>query len=402
MTPELSRALTEIERRLTASSLTLSADPVDYGARLTLSDERGRSLSGTLYHSPRKGRFTLTLAPSEERVLVQALADAARDVCDARVSGDQAALQDAQAPVSGIPALDRHLVEALPRLQAAGLFPESMDPIPHGLKLVFTGERGAATVSLYHSAKKGLSVVAGAGKAGALANRAAALLRPVSELPDAEQSLGRWVGTDEAGKGDYFGPLVTSGVLLDGDSAEEVVGLGAADSKRLGRKQLAELAGILRRVLGDCAATVAVGPRRYNELYEDMRRRGQKLNALLAWTHGRVVRDLIDRGHTFDAVVVDRFASQALIQRSMPAGTNLIARPRAEDNPAVAAASILARDTYMRQLRKLSNELGVELSPGAGPPVLRLGRQLVQRHGADVLRRAGKLHFRTTQTILGE
>ena len=400
MRPELADALQRLEGLLAARQLTLESTPVEYGAKLAVTAADGRSLHGTLYFSTRKSRFTLTLPPSDQRDLVEALGEGAQTVCDARVSGGQAALVDRDAPASGIREIDELLVVALPRMHAAGLFPESMDPIAHGLKLVFPAGKKPAVVSIYHSQKKGLSVVPGGGPGKAVAQQVAALLRPEPALPEEELALSRWAGTDEAGKGDYFGPLVTCGVVLDTDLAEEIVGMGAMDSKRLAGGRIESLARTLRRVLGDRAATVVVGPQRYNQLYDQMRARGQKLNHLLAWCHGRVVKDLAERRHPFDAVVVDRFASRSLIQRSIPAGIELIARPRAEDNPAVAAASILARDTYVRRLQRLSDEIGFKLTPGAGPPVIRTGKKVVERHGSDALGRIGKLHFRTTETIL--
>ncbi len=401
MRPELADALERLERRLDARGLTLETSPVEYGAKLTVAAADGRALQGTLYFSTRKSRFTLTLPPSDDRDLVEALGESAQAVCDARVSGGQAALVDRDAPASGIPEIDELLVAALPRMHAAGLFPEAMDPIAHGLKLVFPAGKKPAVVSIYHSRKKGLSVVPGGGPGKAVADQVAALLRPEPRLPENELALTRWAGTDEAGKGDYFGPLVTCGVVLDSDLADELTSMGVMDSKRLVGARIESLARTLRRVVGDRAATVVVGPERYNQLYDQMRARGQKLNHLLAWCHGRVVKDLSERRHPFDAVVVDRFASRSLIQRSIPRGIELIARPKAEDNPAVAAASILARDTYVRRLQRLSDELGVKLTPGAGPPVIRQGKAVVERHGRDVLARIGKLHFRTTETILG-
>ncbi len=293
----------------------------------------------------------------------------------------------------------------MPALHAEGLYPAEMDPIPYGLKLVFElGGGTKATVNMYFSKKNGLSVVPGKGPAAAVADHIAELLRPAPSggASATERALKRWVGTDEAGKGDYFGPLTCAAVLLGKDTAAQVVKLGATDSKRLSNDRVLDLSIKLHRLLGSKAATVTIGPARYNELYATFRRSGSKLNGLLAWTHARAVKDLQDRGHDFDAVVIDRFATDTVIRRAMPEGLRFIARPRAEDNPAVAAASILARAAYLHGLVKLTKEHGVKLTSGAGDPVLRQGRELVQRHGAGILRQVGKHHFRTTQTILGE
>jgi len=304
------------------------------------------------------------------------------------------------APVSGIPEIDEHLAAVLPALHEAGWYPEEMVPIDYGLKLLFPWHRKPIAVTIYFSKKKGLSVVAGQGPDREVAQDIAALMRPAtaSGAGDEERGLARWIGTDEAGKGDYFGPLVAAAVLLDRDGAEAVQRMGATDSKRLSDEAVRSLAGRLRGQLGDRCAVVAVGPRRYNELYEQFRG-GRGLNGLLAWCHGRAVQDLVERHDPPDAVVVDKFASDGVIRRALPRGLRLIARTKAEDNPAVAAASILARARYLAALQKLSDELGVRLTPGAGDPVIRAGRELVRRRGADALREAGKLHFRTTDTI---
>ena len=46
------------------------------------------------------------------------------------------------------------------------------------------------------------------------------------------------IGTDESGKGDFFGPLVIAGVLVDEKSAEIFTSLGIKDSKKLTDKKM--------------------------------------------------------------------------------------------------------------------------------------------------------------------
>ena len=41
------------------------------------------------------------------------------------------------------------------------------------------------------------------------------------------------IGTDESGKGDFFGPLVIAGVLVDEKNAQHFLNLGIKDSKKL-------------------------------------------------------------------------------------------------------------------------------------------------------------------------
>jgi len=399
MLPDVERGIDRLRDHL--ADCTIEAQAIDYGAKLAVTDERGRHARATLYYSPRKRRYTLTVAGGGDPELGAAIATAAETLPGARVTRPPTSEPRQAAPVSGIPEVDTHVAEVLPRLHANGLFPEEMDPIPYGLKLVFPEGKHNAVVNVYFSKKKGLSIVAGPGPAQKQAEAIIGLMRSAPQAPAAEAALARWIGTDEAGKGDYFGPLVVAGAHVDRASAEQLVALGATDSKRLNDDRIRKLDAEIRRLLRSGIATVIVGPRRYNELYADFSRRGSKLNGLLAWGHGRAVKDLLLRELPFDAVVVDRFASQAVIRRGMPDGVRILARSKAEDNPAVAAASIVARAAYVKRLEELSERFGVRLVPGAGPGALRAGRDIVERHGPDVLREVAKHHFRTTETILG-
>ena len=45
------------------------------------------------------------------------------------------------------------------------------------------------------------------------------------------------IGVDESGKGDFFGPLVIAGVLVDEKSAELFANLGIKDSKKITDKK---------------------------------------------------------------------------------------------------------------------------------------------------------------------
>jgi ribonuclease HIII len=142
---------------------------------------------------------------------------------------------------------------------------------------------------------------------------------------------------------------------------------------------------------------VAIGPERYNEMYAKMR----NLNRLLAWAHARVIENLLEKIECA-RVVSDQFGDERVLERSlMEKGkrVQLIQRPRAEDDLAVAAASIIARAEFVRRLEQLSRTVGVELHKGAGPPVLTAGRRFVEKHGGAALQRVAKLHFKTTQQI---
>ncbi|MFH2008701.1 MAG: ribonuclease HIII [bacterium] len=220
---------------------------------------------------------------------------------------------------------------------------------------------------------------------------AAALALHPDPKPDA------WIGSDEVGKGDFFGPLVAVAVRVERDRVELLAELGVADSKTLGDKRIRAIAVDLRHAVQHKA--VIIGPTAYNSLYAKMR----NLNDLLAWAHARAIEDVLAVAPAPYAVV-DRFAKEHVLRgKLMAAGRelHLDQRPRAEDDPAVASASILARDAFLSRMQALSKEAGFTIPRGAGPPVLAAGRRLVERHGPAALGRFAKLHFKTTKQILG-
>jgi ribonuclease HIII len=207
---------------------------------------------------------------------------------------------------------------------------------------------------------------------------------------------GGWIGIDESGKGDYFGPLVVAGVYLEPDQVPDLLLLGIKDSKQLSDRRALTLADELSsKVL---SSIVAIGPKRYNELYEKMK----NLNKLLAWAHARVLENLLQQVDCSRALSDqfgdERFILNALMEKGKK--IRLEQRPKAESDPAVAAASILARAEFLRRLQKLSLEAGITLPKGASSLVEDAARMLVKRKGQQILQSFAKWHFRTTKTIL--
>jgi len=204
------------------------------------------------------------------------------------------------------------------------------------------------------------------------------------------------IGSDESGKGDYFGPLVIGAVYLPDGQEAVLRELGVKDSKRTSDNRSRELAEVIKR--GYKHSVVAIGPERYNELYERLR----NLNRILAWAHARAIENILAEVPCRLAIT-DQFGDksyvlEALMQKGRTIG--LVQKPRAEEDPAVAAASILARAEFLKRLHFLSKEMGVELPKGASKLVEEAGVRLVKVHGAAILDKAAKRHFKITQRVL--
>jgi ribonuclease HIII len=210
------------------------------------------------------------------------------------------------------------------------------------------------------------------------------------------------IGTDESGKGDYFGPMVVAGVLVDEETKAKLEALGVKDSKLLSDKRCRELAAQIRNVCGARFVEVEIPPDSYNRLYEEFRKEGQNLNHLLAWGHARAIESLLERFPCSHAVA-DQFGDEKyILSRLMEKGRKLNLRQltKGERYIAVAAASILARDRFLMRMDKLSQDYGIELPKGAASIVISAGRDIISRKGPEELRKAAKLHHKTTEKIL--
>ena len=221
-----------------------------------------------------------------------------------------------------------------------------------------------------------------------------------------------WIGTDEAGKGDYFGPLVVAAVYVDADCRETLVDLGIADGKTLSNRRVRDLAELMRTRYERHIVVVERMPNAYNSLYNEFRRRGQNLNHFLASLHAEAIHTLATRIGVRRALV-DKFSKDDLITQqlhhrrnsgprsissSAPSVMKIIQVPKAERDIAVAAASIIARDAFLSGMETLSEEYGICL-PRGSYQVIEAGREFVALHGSEALGDVAKLHFRLTDAV---
>ena len=207
-----------------------------------------------------------------------------------------------------------------------------------------------------------------------------------------------WIGTDEAGKGDYFGPLVVAAFYVDADCRETLSDLGVADGKTLSNRRVRDLAERMHHCYEQRIVVVERMPEAYNSLYNDFRRRGQNLNHLLASLHAAAIHTLAARVGAKHALV-DRFAKDDLITaQPCEQGMEILQVPKAERDIAVAAASIIARDAFLKAMDTLSERYDICLPRGAYQ-VVEAGREFVALHGNAALGQVAKLHFRLTDAV---
>lgn len=206
-------------------------------------------------------------------------------------------------------------------------------------------------------------------------------------------------GCDESGKGDLFGPLVVACVVADGDMVRQWMELGVADSKKLTDGSILKLDKEIRKTQGVVIQTAFARMPKYNELYNKF---GRNLNKLLAWYHGKALNQALDE-RPAPWGLLDQFTKQKLVDAYVKERKdfNLISRTKAESDPVVAAASIVARAIYVREMKRLSDEIGEPLLKGASGRVLEQAKKIVSEKGADALKNYAKMHFKTAYEAQG-
>ena len=214
------------------------------------------------------------------------------------------------------------------------------------------------------------------------------------------------IGVDESGKGDFFGPLCAAGVYVNGTMIEKWKDAGVRDSKNISSdKRIKELAELIKDTPGCVTSVVPIGNDAYNRLYQKM----QSVNSLLAWGHARVIENLMGQKYRMTPppvrAISDQFASSkdvvAKAMMTMGREIELVQKHRAEEDMAVAAASILARHEFVTRMGKLEKEYGMTLPRGASAAVDAAAKEFIAKHGVENLPKVAKMHFRTALRAQG-
>ncbi|MFO7895761.1 MAG: ribonuclease HIII [Candidatus Cloacimonadales bacterium] len=282
-----------------------------------------------------------------------------------------------------------------------GLILSDEKEINYGVQLKFSKNGATIPVNIYHSAKKGISTVIGGSPKSSLRPLLQGILgKPDEVAAAADHVWQKWAGTDESGKGDFFGALVVCGFIVEKSQLPALAQLGVQDSKKLKDAEIMQIAAKLYASYAQNIEVIILKPEKYNQLYQKFRDRKQKLNEMLAWMHARVIMNLQEK-HDFEGVVVDKFASDKTLTSSLQ-GMNeisLVHKIKAEEDLAVAAASIIARYHFLHSIRSLSRRFEIKFAKGASLHVIKAGKEFAEKFGKERLNEVAKTHFKTMEKI---
>ena len=249
-----------------------------------------------------------------------------------------------------------------------------------------------------HFQARGPGVVVSAYKSGKVVVQGKAA-GEMFDLPEPMSLDGPIAGSDESGKGDYFGPLVVAAVVVTPETEKALRDAGVRDCKKMADGAILRASKAIRDL---CPHGVRrLDPTEYNRAHADT----GNVAIFLSRMHAEALRIAIDAAPKCDGVVIDQFTFASRLESALhDQGIDLPVeiRPKAEDNPAVAAASVLARAEFLIGLGELGQEWGTELPKGASRQVEAVGREIFRAGGRDALDHVAKTHFKTTLRVTQE
>jgi len=296
--------------------------------------------------------------------------------------------------------------------------------INYGVQIIILTDAGKKVTLNVYNGKKGIRLVWG-GEDSELQTRAIDLVHKIRSdrnarhlngpelvhrssgqtrilLSDGPDFPGIWMGSDESGKGDYFGPLVVASVCLDVQGGEVLLNAGVKDCKDMADSKILAVADKIKETA--LAFTVLImKPHVYNMRYSQIQEQGGNLNTLLALGHIAALKKTWQKYPQCRQVLVDQFAKNDMI----PEGLHTFApelqvwqRPRAEEDIAVASASVLARAAFLQTIEEMGREACIGRIPkGGGEAATNAARRLIQKQGREILPNFVKLHFANTQKL---
>lgn len=206
------------------------------------------------------------------------------------------------------------------------------------------------------------------------------------------------IGSDEVGTGDFFGPIVVTATFVSKENIDFLIDLGVRDSKKINDIKIKKIAPeIIKKIP---YSTFILTNMAYNKNWsEDL-----NMNKIKAILHNKVLWAMKSKGYDYDKIVVDQFVYPAKyfehIKKAPEIVRDITFMIKAEDKClSVAAASIISRYIFLKEMKKLSEEMGMDIPKGAGPIVDEVGIEIAKKYGFEKLKEIAKMNFKNKDKI---
>lgn len=238
----------------------------------------------------------------------------------------------------------------------------------------------------------------------ALANEIFKLLNIDQEIksdnnPQEIKILKNLIGTDEVGTGDFFGSIFVVAAYVTIDNIDLLNKLGVKDSKELTDTYILQVAPELMKLID--YEIIQLDNMHYNYL---VTKKGYNMNSIKANMHNSAINAIKRKVSDYDDIIIDAFTTQNNYYNYLKDVENVSKDvkliEKAENKyTAVACASIIARYLFLKDIEKLSREVGFDLPKGAGKPVDAVIRMIYKNNIQKILPKIAKINFNNLQKL---
>ncbi|MDC3412592.1 ribonuclease HIII [Aquibacillus sp. 3ASR75-11] len=208
------------------------------------------------------------------------------------------------------------------------------------------------------------------------------------------------IGSDEAGTGDYFGPITVAAAFVTREQIGELKSIGVTDSKNLNDPTIKSLAKKI--VALNIPYSLAV---LHNQKYNRLQQKGWTQGKMKTILHHHAISKVLEKIAPMEpeGILIDQFSEPPSFIRHLQSEKrelqkNVYFMTKAESHSiAVATASIIARASFVKEMDKLSEQMGITIPKGASQKVDQVAGSILRKNGLTALDKCAKVHFANTK-----
>lgn len=207
------------------------------------------------------------------------------------------------------------------------------------------------------------------------------------------------IGSDEAGTGDYFGPITVACAYVEKHQIEQLKSIGVKDSKDLKDPMIKKLSKEIIKLQIPYSLLIL-----HNEKYNHLQKQGWSQGKMKAMLHHHAINKLLNKigDAPLNGILIDQFCDPSVYKRHIASEQASLANDtyfmtKAESySIAVAAGSIIARTSFVNEMDNLSEKAGMLLPKGASKKVDQTIAKVMNEKGETYLNTCAKTHFANT------
>ena len=214
--------------------------------------------------------------------------------------------------------------------------------------------------------------------------------------------FGDQIGSDEVGVGDFLGPIIVVAAFVSERDIKKLIELGIHDSKKMTDKKILEVGPEIVKQFKFSKLTLP------NEKYNEMLDKGENLNSMKAKMHNRALLNMHKEYIDVLNIFVDQFVAEKTYYKYLNDANeeqvkDITFRTKGESYfPCVALASVIARYSYLKEMKKLSEKYGMDFPFGASKKVTEFAKRFLDKYGEEELYKVAKKNFANYSEVINK